>query len=88
MVEVTEADRNASWATRPEAFREEGHKTAWMNGVYDHSRHIKSYAAHRAAAAEEVLNKARAIYHDYSSQGMIREANILLAFIKLFEGES
>lgn len=59
MMEITQEDREAAWLTRPEAFHDELCKPAWFAGVYDKSRHIQSYAAHRIASEQAVLAKLR-----------------------------
>ena len=56
MAEVTQADREAAWPTKPECFHGTG-RERWDSGVYDKHSHIQSYAAHRIAAEKAVLDR-------------------------------
>jgi len=51
-IEVTQADRIASWPHAPDCFHA-GDKAAWLAGVHDKQPVIQAFAAHRQAARIE-----------------------------------
>ncbi len=56
MAEVTQADREAAWAARPNLYSEND-KDRWMAGVYDQApgSRIQAFARHRTEAVKPLV---------------------------------